>query len=77
MQRDRPFAPYIQRLRDAGLRPTRQRIALARLLFGGADRRVMGVYAFLQALLPLIAFAGALALPAWLYRDRRALSGRS
>lgn len=40
MQRDRPFAPYIQRLRDAGLRPTRQRIALARLLFGGADRHV-------------------------------------
>jgi putative thiamine transport system permease protein len=45
-------------------------------LFGGADRRVMGVYAFLQALLPLVAFAGALAVPAWLYRDRRALSGR-
>ncbi len=40
MQRDRPFAPYIQRLRDAGLRPTRQRIALARLLFAGADRHV-------------------------------------
>ena len=45
-------------------------------LFGGADRRVMGVYAFLQALLPLVAFAGALAVPAWLFRDRRALSGR-
>ena len=45
-------------------------------LFGGADRRVMGVYAFLQALLPLLAFAAALALPAWLYRDRRALRGR-
>ena len=46
-------------------------------LFGGADRRVMGVYAFLQALLPLVAFAGALAVPAWLFRDRRALSWRS
>jgi putative thiamine transport system permease protein len=45
-------------------------------LFGGADRRVMGVYAFLQALLPLVAFAGALAVPAWLFRDRRALSWR-
>ncbi len=44
-------------------------------LFGGADRRVIGVYAFLQALLPLAAFAGALALRAWLYRDRRALGG--
>jgi putative thiamine transport system permease protein len=46
-------------------------------LFGGADRRVMGVYAFLQALLPLLAFAAALALPAWLYRNRRALGGAS
>lgn len=45
-------------------------------LFGGADRRVMGVYAFLQALLPLIAFAGALAAPAWLHRDRRTLNWR-
>jgi putative thiamine transport system permease protein len=45
-------------------------------LFGGADRRVMGVYAFLQALVPLVAFAGALAVPAWLFRDRRALSWR-
>lgn len=45
-------------------------------LFGGADRRVMGVYAFLQAVLPLIAFAGALAVPAWLFRDRRALAWR-
>jgi putative thiamine transport system permease protein len=32
-------------------------------LSAGGDRRVMGVFAFLQALLPLIAFAGALALP--------------
>ncbi|HEX9768969.1 MAG TPA: ABC transporter permease [Kiloniellales bacterium] len=45
-------------------------------LSGGADRRVMGVYGFLQALLPLAAFAAALAVPAWLYRDRRALSWR-
>ena len=33
----------------------------------------MGVYAFLQALLPLVTFSGALAVPAWLFRDRRAL----
>lgn len=32
-------------------------------LAAGGDRRVMGVYAFLQALLPLLAFAAALALP--------------
>ena len=29
-----------QRLRGAGLRPTRQRVALARLLFDGCDRHV-------------------------------------
>jgi putative thiamine transport system permease protein len=32
-------------------------------LSSGGDRRVIGVYAFLQALLPLLAFAAALALP--------------
>jgi Fur family iron response transcriptional regulator len=30
----------VERLKDAGLRPTRQRIALARLLFGPADRHL-------------------------------------
>jgi Fur family transcriptional regulator, iron response regulator len=30
----------LTRLRGAGLRPTRQRVALARLLFDGADRHV-------------------------------------
>lgn len=40
-------------------------------LSAGGDRRVIGVYAFLQAALPLIAFALALLLPAWLYRHRR------
>jgi putative thiamine transport system permease protein len=32
-------------------------------LSAGGDRRVMGVFAFLQALLPLLAFAAALAVP--------------
>ncbi len=50
---------------------TTEAVALA----GGADRRVMGVYAFLQALLPLAGFTLALALPAWLFRERRALRG--
>ena len=36
----RPFPNVIERLREAGLRPTRQRLALARLLFGGGDRHV-------------------------------------
>ncbi len=36
----RPFTETIERLRDAGLRPTRQRLALGRLLFDGDDRHV-------------------------------------
>lgn len=36
----RPYAPAIELLRRAGLRPTRQRVALARLLFDGSDRHV-------------------------------------
>lgn len=40
MPNDRQFAPVIERLRSAGLRPTRQRLALARLLFGQGDRHL-------------------------------------
>lgn len=40
MNETRPFADAIQRMRAAGLRPTRQRLALARLLFGDGDRHV-------------------------------------
>jgi Fur family iron response transcriptional regulator len=36
----RPFANVIELLRAAGLRPTRQRLALARLLFDRGDRHV-------------------------------------
>lgn len=36
----RPFAAAVETLRDAGLRPTRQRLSLARLLFEGDDRHV-------------------------------------
>jgi len=36
----RPFAGTIDRLRGVGLRPTRQRLALARLLLEGGDRHV-------------------------------------
>jgi Fur family transcriptional regulator, iron response regulator len=36
----RPYSQVIERLRGAGLRPTRQRIALAKLLFEGCDRHV-------------------------------------
>ena len=36
----RPYSGLIARLRTAKLRPTRQRLALARLLFDGPDRHV-------------------------------------
>ncbi|HET6159160.1 MAG TPA: Fur family transcriptional regulator [Dongiaceae bacterium] len=36
----RPFTPIVQRLRAAGLRPTSQRLYLARLLFEQGDRHV-------------------------------------
>ena len=36
----RPFEDAVGRLREAGLRPTRQRLALARLLFDHGDRHV-------------------------------------
>ncbi len=39
-------------------------------LSSGSDRRVMGVYAFMQGGLPLLVLAAALALPSWLYRNR-------
>ena len=38
-------------------------------LAAGGDRRVIGVYAFLQSLLPILAFLAAIALPA--RRSRR------
>jgi len=36
----RPYAPIVQKLRGARLRPTRQRLSLARLLFDSGDRHV-------------------------------------
>ena len=36
----RPFVEPLERLKKAGLRPTRQRLALARLLFSRGDRHV-------------------------------------
>jgi Fur family iron response transcriptional regulator len=36
----RPFANVVELLRQAGLRPTRQRLALARLLFDKGDRHL-------------------------------------
>lgn len=40
MSEPRPYAPILQRLKTAGLRPTRQRLSLAKLLFEAGDRHV-------------------------------------
>jgi len=40
MDKVRPFSHALDRLRDAGLRPTRQRLALAKLLFDDCDRHI-------------------------------------
>ncbi|WP_282604281.1 ABC transporter permease [Pelagibius sp. Alg239-R121] len=44
-------------------------------LAAGANRRVVGVFALLQATLPMIAFGLAIGIPALLYRHRRGLRG--
>jgi putative thiamine transport system permease protein len=46
-------------------------------LASGADRRIVGVYAALQAALPLIAFLLAAGVPAWRSAQRRARAGRA
>ncbi len=43
-------------------------------LAAGADRRVIGVYVFLQSLLPLVLYGLALLLPAAIYANRRGLA---
>jgi putative thiamine transport system permease protein len=50
---------------------TTEAVALA----SSGDRRIIGIYAFLQMLLPLIGFAIATLVPALLWRNRRALRG--
>jgi Fur family iron response transcriptional regulator len=40
MSRLRPFSESLERLKHAGLRPTRQRLGLARLLFENGERHV-------------------------------------
>ena len=40
MNKLRPYSLILDRLRSVGLRPTRQRLALAKLLFEGPDRHV-------------------------------------
>ena len=40
MDATRPFAHALSRIQSAGLRPTRQRLALAKLLFDNGDRHL-------------------------------------
>jgi putative thiamine transport system permease protein len=48
---------------------TTEAVALA----AGGNRRVIGVYAFMQTLLPFLAFAIAMGLPGLIFRNRRGL----
>jgi Fur family transcriptional regulator, iron response regulator len=50
MNQARPFAQAIERLRAVGLRPTRQRLALVRLLFDEGDRHVSAEQLHAEAL---------------------------
>ncbi len=47
---ERPYSQILARLRDAGLRPTRQRLALGRLLFEGGDHHLTAEHLHEQAL---------------------------
>lgn len=40
MEQERPFTSILAKLKHAGLRPTRQRLSLAKLLFEGGHRHV-------------------------------------
>lgn len=55
----------------AGRLPTITTEAVA--LASGGNRRLIGVYALVQTLLPFVMFALATLIPAYLWRDRRAL----
>ena len=46
----RPFSESLDRLRSVGLRPTRQRLALAKLLFEAGDRHVTAEMLHAEAL---------------------------
>ena len=42
-------------------------------LAAGGDRRIVATFAFALAILPLLAFALAVGIPAWRFRARRAM----
>ena len=43
-------------------------------LSSGADRRILGVYTFLQAALPLLVYLAAIGLPALGFRHRKGMA---
>ncbi|MEM7223457.1 MAG: iron response transcriptional regulator IrrA [Pseudomonadota bacterium] len=47
---DRPYSSLIERLKEAGLRPTRQRLALAKLLFEKGDQHLTAEHLHNQAI---------------------------
>ena len=49
MTKARPYSDLIERLKDAGLRPTRQRLALAKLLFESGNRHLTAEQLFVEA----------------------------
>ncbi len=64
---------YLPTLLGGGGRLTSLTLEAVTLASGG-DRRTVGVYAFLQAVLPLVAYALALAIPAFVFRARRGMA---
>lgn len=50
MNHQRPYTHILDRLRSVGLRPTRQRLALAKLLFDSGDRHVTAELLHTEAL---------------------------
>lgn len=45
-------------------------------LAAGSDRRILGAYALLQAVLPLLVYSVAIAVPAWHHRNRAGMQVR-
>jgi Fur family transcriptional regulator, iron response regulator len=54
MALERPYCTAIERLRQVGLRPTRQRLALARLLFERGHRHVSAEQLHCEAIAALV-----------------------
>lgn len=50
MIQSRPYSSLIERLKSAGLRPTRQRLALAKLLYDKGDRHVTAEHLHSEAI---------------------------